>query len=502
MTLLAVSAFRGAPMRHDFTITGTINRNGQIGQVGGVTDKVSATAAAGLDLILVPAAGQDSLVQGTYYIAQSEYRIPIVEVSNISQAAAYAFGNSSGVANEVTLNFSADYMVSGLSQAQLTCSNGCDEAPFSAFTNYTLDITKIQVASLSNLPGLGAVAGQLADVAGQASALHQKSYLYISADIAFLDYLNAFYFGSYNVTREAALGRMQDVQTECSSLIAPPLTLGNYEYVIGAELRKGWANYTINSTISDYNATGATGDDILSSMYSTGEAQAWCGASSFLYNYQYSGNSTPVTPSRLLAQTAFLRINRAAPYPGMYLTLARQAYKEGDYPVAIIDADYAYVISSAGQTNATTPQLINDSIALAHNSTYGVWATEFSKEALFYAYEASSSNNSDQAQSYAYQAYTSAYLASQIGNDTRNIHDSFAVQQTSVGSSSSLDTYGPAAVYLLDGLVVQVQQLIKMIGIMLALLVGCIALVVMLMQKVMVISAKLRGERKDGKKAR
>ena len=128
------------------------------------------------------------------------------------------------------------------------------------------------------------------DVTDQASVLHDKGYLYISADLAFLNYLDAFYIGSYNTTRDEAANYMQEVQTGCSDLTAPQLTLDNYEYVIGAELRQGWANYTINSTISGFNATGATRDDIVSSMYSVGQAKAWCGASSFLYGYRYGGS--------------------------------------------------------------------------------------------------------------------------------------------------------------------------------------------------------------------
>ncbi len=505
MALLAVSAFRGVAMRPDFTITGTINSDGTIGQIGGAIDKVAAASAAGLDLILVPSAGQGSLEQGVYYIAQSKYRIPVVEVPNMSQAAAYAFGSMSGVANEVTMNFSANYRAGALPQARLACSNGCDESPFAAFTNYTINITLAQASGLSALPGFGTAGSQLTGVAGQASMIHQKGYYYISADIAFLDYLDAFYLGSYNMTRGGAFDYMRDVQAGCSSLAAPQLTLGNYEYVIGAELRQGWANYTINSTLSDYNASGATGDDIISSMYSAGQAQAWCGAATFLYGYPYGESGEPMAFSQSLAQVAMERISRATPYQGMYLTLAGKAYREGNYPVAILDADYAYALA-APPLGYSTPasQLINESADLAVNSTYGSWATEFSKEALFYAYESfASPRNSTQAQSYAYQAYTSAYLASQVSNDTRNIYGGLVaapLSSPSAGSAASLNgTSGTTAVRILDTLTVQVQDLTDIVGIMLALLLGCMTMVVILAHKLIVISARLKGRRRKAR---
>lgn len=497
MALLAVSAFEGKPLRADFTITGTIGPDGMVGPIGGALDKVSAAAGGGIKLVLVPWTNPGSVDQGIYYIAQAEYGIPVVEVSDISQAASYAFGSSSGVANEVTMNFSNNYEVGSLPQAQLNCSNSCNEVPFTAFANYTINLTRSQIAALSALPGLGTAEGQLMNIINQTAAIHQKGYLYISADIAFLNYLNAFYLGSYNVSRAGALGRIQDTQLECSSLLAPQLTTNNYDYVIGGELRQGWANYTINATLASYNSSGATQDEIVSTMYSVGEAQAWCGAVAFLYSYSYQGTGAPVTFSQSLAQTAIQRINRAEADTGMYLTLARQAYRQGNYPIAILDADYAYVISgSAPGLTQSRGQLVNQSVALASNSTYGSWATEFAKEALFYAYESTAAKNSTEAQLYADQAYSSAYLASQISNDTRNIYASLVAaplsSTTSMPTQSLNTTYGPTAVYLLNSLSQQVQELTIIVGIALAILVGCIALIAILAHKIMVLSAKQR----------
>jgi predicted S18 family serine protease len=505
MTLLAISAFENKAFRKNFTITGTISQDGVVGQVGGVLDKVSAAYANNLGLVLVPWATPGTIEQGIYYIAQTEYKIPVVEVANIPQAAGYAFGNASFSANTVGINFSNNYKIGALKASLLNCSNLCNDSPFEAFTNYTISLTNAQIANLTaSLPGFSVAAGQLANISSQASALHQKGYLYIAADIDFLNYLDAFYLGSYNMTRTGALGYMDGIQSSCSNLLAPQLTLNNYEYVISAQLRQGWANYTINSTISGYNVSGANRDDIVSSMYSAGEAKAWCGAVSFLYGYPYSGNGAPVTFSQSLAQTAIQRINRAEAYPGMYLTLARQAYKQGNYPVAILDADYAYSLSSSSQsfgTNSTA--LIDKSMGLASNATYGAWATEFAKESLFYAYESSTANSSQLAQYYAEQSYTSAALAAQVSNDTKSIYSSLVAAPQ--GSSSvpsgpaSNSTYGPDTVYMLDNLATQVQQLTEIVGITLALLVGCIVLVAVLAHKLMVMSA---GMKKGGRKGK
>jgi hypothetical protein len=492
MTLLAISAFRGAPLRTNFTITGTISPDGTVGEIGGAIDKISAASGAGLKLVLVPWVPQGNIEQGIYYVGQEEYGIPVVEVSNISQAASYAFGSASGVASEVTVNFTSQYNVNGLPAAPLSCSNSCDQGPFSALANYTIATTRSQIANISGF-GSGLVARQLANVTSQASQIGSKGYLYVSADVAFLSYLDAFYISSYNMTRAEASTYMQGVQTGCLGLLAPQLTSDNYEYVIAAELRQGWANYTINSTISGFNATGATRDDIVTAMYSVGQAQAWCGAVSTLYSYPYSGSSAPVTFSQSLGHLAIQRINRASQYPGMYLTLAQQAYKGGNYPVAILDADYAYALSSSAQTagSANVSALDTAATAVARNSTYGAWATQFSNEALFYVYESSTASNSTVAGFYADEAYASAKLASQLSADTQSIYASLIPGSSTVSATQSQNgNYGPATVSMLDTLTTKVHELTLLVALTLALLAGCIVLVAILAHKVLVLSAK------------
>ncbi len=495
MTLLAISAFRNTPLRTSFTITGTISPGGSIGEIGGAIDKISAASGGGLTLMLVPWVPQGNIEQGIYYVGQEEYGIPVVEVSNISQAASYAFGNSSGVPNEVTVNFTSQYNVNGLPAAPLNCSNGCDQAPFSALANYTIATTRSQIANISGF-GAGLVGRQLANVTNQATQIGDKGYLYVSADVAFLSYLDAFYISSYNMTRAEASSYMQGVQTGCSGLLAPQLTSDNYEYVIAAELRQGWANYTINSTISGFNTTGATRDDIVSAMYSVGQAQAWCGAVSTLYSYPYSASSAPVTFSQSLGHLAIERINRASQYPGMYLTLAQAAYKAGNYPVAILDADYAYALSSSAQSagSANVSALNTAAIAVANNSTYGAWATQFSNEALFYVYESSTASNSTVAGFYADEAYASAKLASQLSADTQSIYASLISGSSTSSTVSTAQNqngnYGAATVSMLNTLTAKVHELTLLVALTLALLAGCIVLVAILAHKVLVLSAK------------
>jgi hypothetical protein len=230
---------------------------------------------------------------------------------------------------------------------------------------------------------------------------------------------------------------MRDVQNHCEYYAAPQLTAANYQYVIAAEMRQGWGNYTISQDIGSYNTSQSTSDEVLGSAYLAGESLAWCSAASYLYNYSYA-QSPYLLPSVSLSTVAASRIARATPYGGMYLQLANASYADHNYPVAILDADYAYAFGYSSkflQHNAT--YLDGHAAAIAANSTYGVWAAEFSKEARFYISESSLTANKNLSEGYAQEAYTVAMLANQMSNDTRLIYNASAKQNAAAPAGTA-----------------------------------------------------------------
>ena len=54
MTLLAISAIDGKPLRTDITLTGTIDADGHVGAIGGIPEKAQAAKDAGKALLLLP----------------------------------------------------------------------------------------------------------------------------------------------------------------------------------------------------------------------------------------------------------------------------------------------------------------------------------------------------------------------------------------------------------------------------------------------------------------
>ncbi len=113
-TILAMAAIEGKSLKGDAAITGTINSDGTIGQIGGVLEKAKAVADAGYKYFLVPK-GQSTITYyekqvtkeetgfgfvfyNTRYVpktidlktaAEEEWGLTMLEVSTISEALPY-----------------------------------------------------------------------------------------------------------------------------------------------------------------------------------------------------------------------------------------------------------------------------------------------------------------------------------------------------------------------------------------------------------------------------
>ena len=426
MTILAVSALTNRKLRTDFTMTGTILRNGSIGQVGGVYDKAGVAKNSGERLVLVPKVSPTDSEDELYLLVQTNFGIPLVQVANISQAAHFAFNSSlNGIGNETTYSFISPYNTAQLPQASINCSALCDYGTFYALLNATFNLTRNEVSILSSSPKFSSIGMQLGSVLNQSEAVAGHGYIYVGADFAFLDYADAYYFDGYSTNRSSALALLDGVQGFCGSLNPPPLTTANYNYVINAELRQLWGNYTINSVVSNYNSSQIDSDQILDQLRLGAEANGWCTAAKFVYG-ESGQNGSYVALSPSLNITAMQRLARAQKYgASLYYNTAMKAYNQSNFAASILDADYAFALANASsEFSLPTQQLDNLSLSIARNSTYGVWASEFAREAQFYAIQSALAKNAMLAKSDAESSYSAALLASQISNDTRNIHNS------------------------------------------------------------------------------
>jgi hypothetical protein len=469
MAIMAISALSGKQLLHDFTMTGTISPSGAIGQIGGVYDKTSAAKAEGISFIIVPGAAGDPAEEQLYLLVQGTFGIPLVQVSNISSASVFAFGIMNPQDSRTSYNIYQNISPNRIPAAPFTCSNGCNTTVFQSLMKYTFEITNSTIASIG-APGLSGVAAQMRIAMSQYSVLAAEGYLYGASNLAFQVYVDSYYFHNYRTNLTAAIEQTASVQSYCNSLAIPQLTSSNYEYVISGELRQTWGAYTANAVLSGLsNDTQLTTDGILGLLGQTGEASGWCHAANELYNLPGASGQS-VAPSASLSSVASARLQRAAFYgSNIYYMTALQANTVRNYPLAILDADYAYAVSYASsQATQPTSTLLNMSASLAANSTYGAWPTQFANEAYFYIKESGISPNSTAAHDYAVSAYSAALLAHELSNDTRIINASLSlgVYTSQIGGSSAQSQSNTSNYQLqatLFNLVGSIQQLVSYI---------------------------------------
>ncbi len=401
--MLAVSSLTKRPLLDNFTVTGTIDAAGDVGEVGGIYDKVGTAAHHGMLYVLVPYTS-DTSERLLYYIAQQLYGIPLIEVSNLSEALQYAYTYNSRGITPMHLNVSQNYMTSSISNATLQCVS-CNTSGFASLTNYTFNFTAAEIDALGGKyqASKEAMLAQL----GNYTKIASKGYLYTGADLAFLEYTDAFTLAnSANISKASTLSLLDNVSGYCSALAPPALTDTNYEYVIGGELRQEWGIINIEGAYALLNASETT-DGLINSIYVAAPSNAWCSAAAEMYDIASSMGGSTVNLSSSAKSAAFRAINNVRQYgSSLYLQSAIKSYNESEYAVALYSAVYASVFGSGTpQINYSDSKVVSEIRANIANSTYGIWPSQFGDEASFYLQEAAirSKNGTNASISSAYE---------------------------------------------------------------------------------------------------
>ncbi len=233
-------------LRSDFTVTGTINGDGSVGVVGGVSEKVAA-ASGNVNLMLIPS-GQ-SLLDGVDYAALGSglsRPIQVVEVANVSQAVNFLLTPTNSV-------------LKGVPSHTLTVLN---PVPFN-YSNSTLPMKRVallQIQSAENDLNLLALnSSNKADVAMinrtllQAVNYTDEGYFYTAANTAFLVENNIDSMLLGNVSSSDFQSIMRGLFSNMSGFNFTSMNSNNFEWVAGAELRYFWALEELNQINSSFS---------------------------------------------------------------------------------------------------------------------------------------------------------------------------------------------------------------------------------------------------------
>ncbi len=347
ITTMLISALRNEPLRDDFSMTGTIERDGSIGLVGGIPLKAEAVAKLGKKLFIVPQLPKSDMIG--ILLVKRFYNLTVFEADNIETAYTLAVSNKSP-------------------EEQLTLQ---PESVFSfvkgSVTHPQLEYFKKVSSSLINKAEIAINGTDLNHLANFESRLaniknaFESGQYYYAANLGFLLGIDGEYV---RFSPERLRKEIDSVNTCIDSFKRKDKTLENFELTGPAEIRYIWAKNRLPSKPSVNEFISAEFSVYESTLF----AKYWCDAATQLNNYPKIGNETTFNETILAAYAKDL-IGSATIELGnsedldlqWHLSTAKDAYARGMYVASVIDSDFILSTLQVSTTKINeSTELINE----------------------------------------------------------------------------------------------------------------------------------------------
>ncbi len=333
-SVLAYAAFNNEEIRKDTTVTGAVDKDGVVGRVGGLYEKALAASRNNVKYLLTP----PQSVHERILLSQVKktYGLQVYEIENADDA----------------INF----MVHGETPAELplpqietefedlpASSNPSIEL-FKGVTNKLIDLERNAVQAIpTDEEGIGDIKNLFLEEIKRQETLVRKGYQFTAANEAFLNYIAASTAANAANPMTVDLGRkVQEIRTCIAALPATQKTEANFEWIMGADMRKVWAEQRLSEVdIRDAQLAEEKYAAYNELMY----ADAWCFISKTLHEESGTGSNgldegtlRPIAEEKLLE--AQERNISNSEWLNHYET-AQMLFNDGKYGAAALDASFA-----------------------------------------------------------------------------------------------------------------------------------------------------------------
>ncbi|MFA4946444.1 MAG: S16 family serine protease, partial [Candidatus Micrarchaeia archaeon] len=376
LALLAYSEFTGQKPRSDMAVTGTIERDGSIGKISGVEDKLSAVAEKGLKLFVVP---QMQSKQGGVDLAAAafkEWGLQVAEARNLGELIALAYTPTGSAVNASAFEL-PPFSVEAL-----------EASPFGeAFAA----VVEAQRAKLALTPGHEA---ELNDSA----LLLENGYYYSAANVVFLALVeaDAQAFENANYSHAEINAKFEELKNEINAFEPTQENAANWEWVQGGRARLTWALLTVEDALN-YTADG----DYETAAADYASAVGWLGAARAFNEVALAEAGVPAANGSLreLAEEALAEAEEVAAAAagldyeiGFHARAAREAFDEGAYSTSLFDSCF---VTSFYQADAAFMDVLGTDLEELEPSFAGLdaykgslWADLYYRHALYDLQEA------------------------------------------------------------------------------------------------------------------
>ncbi|MDO8634480.1 MAG: S16 family serine protease [archaeon] len=206
MALVVISAFEDKKIPLNVAVTGTIDGEGNVGQVGGVFEKTKEAAKQGIDLFLIPKGEaiqtirEDGVVQSINLVeyGPTQLGMKVIEVATIDEVIKYAFSDIEKINIDEII---AQSEIPEFVPQQITYGEHLQ--PMKELVNNYVDETKVIIDESRNAVSTALINDQVVlntllellnnseSLVREAEILNTQNYLYSAANFSFLARVNA-----------------------------------------------------------------------------------------------------------------------------------------------------------------------------------------------------------------------------------------------------------------------------------------------------------------------
>ncbi|MFA5247231.1 MAG: S16 family serine protease [Candidatus Micrarchaeia archaeon] len=347
LAIMAYSEYTETPIRNDFIITGTINKGGAIGAVGGVKAKIDAAGANKSFRVMLIPAGQtqesgESVLDSIFYAdyALQKYNITVVAVSNIS----YAIAIATGKIEPPKVTNASDFIPPEYLSAK-------SSEPFKEVSASTISDSEASGQS-SNLNDLHKKAFDR--LIAESKMQLSLGYYYSAANTAFL-VKNAVLTDQFrNMTIENFSAIVENFDSELSQMRFAEKNATNWEWVATSQMRHNWAVLRVSSIKAKLASNKTITNTTLAEMANDlSAAMGWFEAAKLLntatYERQDAGSFMPEANAKEQAEKYVKMVedtvNHTVPFDQEimnHLNSSKELLAKGDYYAAMMDVSYSH----------------------------------------------------------------------------------------------------------------------------------------------------------------
>lgn len=344
LTLATYAEFSGKKMRRDIALTGTIDREGNVGKVGGVFEKAAAVAESKVKnykIFLVPRGQRIQSGVDLAKYAKEKWDLQVAEVDTIDDVLNYAFNTSEGSEIKVV-----EKIIPPLKLVEFKTTKEAAQFKEIALNEIAQTKMRLKEAKLSR-----ELIVQVEELIKQAEISLSKGYYYSGANTAFLATITLDEITNANATRREMRDKIKSLKSQIAALNFSNQTEGNLDFVIGAKLRYYWAFQKVKSAedaIAIGNTAQAAGDLSL--------ADSWLRAATNMNSLAKKNEIGFALPDIYFRDYAAKMIDDAKELgdDGLldsegadHLNTAVMIFENADYLAAAFDASFAISYSDA-----------------------------------------------------------------------------------------------------------------------------------------------------------